>query len=115
LIAYPPADGAVRSYFISSTADTDRALSFKYASFLIALFNEAVLMVNGFNMSSHRDIAARWHAYLAEGQTGESNGKNRINFYAAVINQAEKVHSVTSYSDITCGLSCYPDFPEPCL
>ncbi len=114
LIAYPPADHGVRNYFTpeAEAADTDYTLSIKFASFLISLFDKTVPIVNRVQRDSHRDMASWWHGHLAQGRTDHNNGQNRTGFYDEVLSQAEKVHSITSSSDITSGLSCYSDLQE---
>ncbi|KAF8323466.1 uncharacterized protein EI90DRAFT_3292349 [Cantharellus anzutake] len=101
LKTYPPADiNDLVGYFEPNPLDTNAVLYAQYAAFLMEMFKEAETIVRSWQLSSHAEIAKKWHDYLAEDQTLEATGPNRQAFYRSVVKSAKNVAASTSDFEI---------------
>ncbi|CAE6442181.1 unnamed protein product [Rhizoctonia solani] len=90
--AYPPPDATLRSYFENHEFKSDKLLQAEYAILLKCIFDEAISTVPAVvGDRKGRELARAWSSYLDDGQSDESVGENRLNFYKKVIQAAEGV------------------------
>ncbi|KAH7317983.1 hypothetical protein B0J17DRAFT_686481 [Rhizoctonia solani] len=88
--AYPPPDAILRSYFENHEFKSDKLLQAEYAILLKCIFDEAISTVpTVVGDRKGRELARAWSDYLDHGQSDESVGENRLNFYKKVVQAAE--------------------------
>ncbi|KAH7338588.1 hypothetical protein B0J17DRAFT_657735 [Rhizoctonia solani] len=88
--AYPPPDATLRSYFENHEFKSDKLLQAEYAILLKCIFDEAISTVpTVVGDRKGRELAGAWSGYLDHGQSDESVGENRLNFYKKVVQAAE--------------------------
>ncbi|KAH7322262.1 hypothetical protein B0J17DRAFT_710678 [Rhizoctonia solani] len=88
--AYPPPDATLRSYFENHEFKSDKLLQAEYAILLKCIFDEAISTVpTVVGDRKGRELARAWSDYLDHGQSDESVGENRLNFYKKVVQAAE--------------------------
>ena|SRR6266478_5794422 len=91
LKAYPPSDVVVKNHLQPNPQDTDDMLYFKYATFLIEMFDEALSHIRAFDNCSHEVLAKKWHDWLGVKRDSLDPGENRTTFYKKVVAAAKKV------------------------
>ncbi|KAF8315993.1 uncharacterized protein EI90DRAFT_3021733 [Cantharellus anzutake] len=87
---YPPSDEEVRDYLLPKGVDTSDDLVRRYLAFLIAMFDVAERIARPWGLSTHSEIASKWHNYLTKGRSMQDTGENRRNFYKDVIKEAKE-------------------------
>jgi hypothetical protein len=100
---FPPADIAVRNFFISSgqgtAKDNDEKAKDKLKDksfpqvcyFLKVLFTVTLEMISKFNATNEADRTTKFWEFMSEGQSMQSSGPKRSAFYHKMVDMATKV------------------------
>jgi hypothetical protein len=97
---YPPADVTVRDYLKAKTEDSDSKLQLRYCGFLKEMFLLAIEEINKLKRSG--SLAKDWHDHLSKGQSAETVGSVRKEFYENVIRRTQESVLYIGYNFFKC-------------
>ena len=99
-LGYPPANHAVRKFLanIDNDVDMDLLSYIRVQHFLNALFRVTLDTVASFGASSRVEQVQRFYEFMSDGQTMNSSGLKRSQFYEDVVSMAKSVcHTILKF------------------